>query len=609
MHPGLDVLGLRARHRARQLLHAVVLPFWVLAGAGAAAESTGWPTGIVDRVRFLPAAGREAAMVGGKFSGSNESPFEGFQALGEIVVTPAAKGWTELKFPNRRLYRWVRYEAPPGSRGNIAELEFYSGERKLTGAGFGSPGFLAPGRHWKAAFDKNPDSFFNSNNLDEQFVGFDLGDTAATARPVISPGDGEYAGSELVALKSRTPGAIIRFTLDGTLPTTTNGQTYASPLRVGKTTIITAVALLEGLAPSAPAVATLRIGQPERRGLHSFHVGNSLTNNASRLPIFLRTAGADNDFPKFLIGGATTAQLWQGRLNTEAKRFDDVYAAARHPLDYFTLQPRDFDLARETENCVNFIRLVRKRSPEVQTWLYAEWNEFDRQRPIDTGHYLSPRMKRTFPALTWEESMSAMVLYNEDVQSAIEARQVGGKAVRILPTAVALGWARHLVDQGLMPGVSPGETAFYRFLFEDHVHANANGCYLVALTWFAALYRETPERVVLPSGTTLSPQQATTLQRLAWDVVKNFPNCGIFEIGAEHCARPSITSDGRKITLGSATPGAWFRYTLDGSLPSRTHGYVYCGVISVQPGIHVRAVAYKSGMADSDVTELPALGP
>jgi hypothetical protein len=65
------------------------------------------------------------------------------------------------------------------------------------------------------------------------------------------------------------------------------------------------------------------------------------------------------------------------------------------------------------------------------------------------------------------------------------------------------------------------------------------------------------------------------------------------------CAKPEFAIDGKVITLSSATPGAWFRYTLDGTVPTRTRGYVYCGAISVQPGIQLKAIAYKSGMADS----------
>ncbi len=71
--------------------------------------------------------------------------------------------------------------------------------------------------------------------------------------------------------------------------------------------------------------------------------------------------------------------------------------------------------------------------------------------------------------------------------------------------------------------------------------------------------------------------------------------------GTEPCGKPEFTSDGKTITLKSSTPGAWFRYTLDGTEPTRTRGYVYCGAISEQPGIQVKAIAYKSGMKDSAV--------
>jgi hypothetical protein len=109
--------------------------------------------------------------------------------------------------------------------------------------------------------------------------------------------------------------------------------------------------------------------------------------------------------------------------------------------------------------------------------------------------------------------------------------------------------------------------------------------------------------------TTLTAEQATAMQRLAWDVVKNYPDCGLYEPGTTPVGKPefqpgpSQIMDVTPVTLSSATPGAWFRYTLDGTEPTRTRGYVYCGVVSVRPGMTLKAIAYKSGMADSPVAQ------
>ena len=204
--------------------------------------------------------------------------------------------------------------------------------------------------------------------------------------------------------------------------------------------------------------------------------------------------------------------------------------------------------------------------------------------------------------------MGAMLLYMEELQHRLNPQLAEGKRARIIPSALAMGWIRNMIDHGKFPGVKPGE--FYPLLFNDQVHpadapihGTANGAYLVDMTWFSAFYREAPEGKVLPIETSFTPEQARIVERLAWDVIKNYPDCGLYEEGTQPCAKPEITSDGKIITLKSATPGAWFRYTLDGTTPTRTRGYVYCGVISVQPGIQVKAVAYKSGMADSAVME------
>jgi Fn3 associated len=210
--------------------------------------------------------------------------------------------------------------------------------------------------------------------------------------------------------------------------------------------------------------------------------------------------------------------------------------------------------------------------------------------------------------------MSAMLLYVEELQHRLKNAYPEGKQARVLPAALAMGWMKNMIDHDRFPGAKRG--TFYPLLFNDQVHpadmpihGTANGAYLVDMTWYSAFYREAPEGKVLPIETSFAPEQARTVERLAWDVIKNYPDCGLYEEGTQPCGQPAFANDGKTITLSSATSGAWFRYTLDGTVPTRTRGYVYCGAISVQPGIQVKAVAYKSGMADSGVREGPSVAP
>ena len=56
------------------------------------------------------------------------------------------------------------------------------------------------------------------------------------------------------------------------------------------------------------------------------------------------------------------------------------------------------------------------------------------------------------------------------------------------------------------------------------------------------------------------------------------------------------------VTISSATSGASIRYTTNGSTPSETAGTLYSSPISVGVNETVKAIAYKTGMADSAVT-------
>ncbi len=358
--------------------------------------------------------------------------------------------------------------------------------------------------------------------------------------------------------------------------------------------------------------------QEAKPGLATFHIGNSLTNTTDRFPQYLREAGIAHQYQSFTAGGHLTWQLWDNQLPQRQKEWDDKLASFKR-IDHFTVQPRDFtnnNVDHEADYDIRFFDVIRKHSPDMQPWFYSEWVEKNRPRPTDQGKMASRQMSKTFPAQTWEESMAAMLLYNEDLQAKVVETYKDGKRPRVLPSSLAMGWIKNMIDHDKLPGAA--KDSFYPLLFSDDVHPNGNGGYLVDLTWYAAFYGQSPEGKILPAGTKLTNEQAQVMQRLAWDIVQNYPDCGLYQEGSTPVAQPeflaemvpdapartNIPFDLLRMTLSSSTPGAWFRYTLDGTQPTRTRGYVYCGVISVPQGATLTAIAYKSGMADSKVAQI-----
>jgi hypothetical protein len=84
------------------------------------------------------------------------------------------------------------------------------------------------------------------------------GTTPVAATPSFSPAPGTHSGQVSVTLASSTPGAVIRFTLDGSTPTT-GSEVYVAPIVVTSTTQIRAAAFANGYETSTVASGTYTI--------------------------------------------------------------------------------------------------------------------------------------------------------------------------------------------------------------------------------------------------------------------------------------------------------------------------------------------------------------
>lgn len=552
-------------------------------------------SGAVDRLQFFPAPGREQAMVGGRVTGSNVSDREGFEPIpgAEIRSAPPAAQWSEIRFANTKRYRWIRYEAPPGSHGNVAEVEFYSGERLLPGRTFGSFGWRQL-RNWPRAFDKDTSTYFDSDIADGQYVGLDVGETSTPQMPHMDPPPDKQdllRGPVDVTLRSATPGTVIRYAFDG-VPDFKTGWTYDKPIHLDHLTTIFAVSLKEGMPPSPIASGTYPASTEMKPGFCSLHVGNSLTASTRPFADYARAAGYHHDYHALLKDGGSTPNIWDNLHSKNQADWDDELKAMPR-VDHFTVQPRlsgftEADLAKEADFDTRFFFAVRAKSPEVQPWIYSEWPS---RRPGFNGWVP--------PFTTYGEACAGLMQCSETIVDKVNALNHQGKPARILPCTLAVAHLMMRLENGEIPGLSARD--FDPIMFYDNVHPGDPGRYLLCMVWFSAFYGESPVGKVPSVFANLAANQAAALQQLAWDVVKNYPGCGLYEEGKAPCAQPEFIRHGNTVAFRCATAGAWFRYTLDGSTPSRTHGYIFCGPITTASSSSLKAVAYKSGMADSAV--------
>lgn len=84
-----------------------------------------------------------------------------------------------------------------------------------------------------------------------------------TAPPAFNPPPGTYPGEQAMTLVTSTPGAQIRYTTDGSAPTSTYGTLYAGPFTLTSTSTLRAIAYQSGLADSSVTQGTFTINRQE----------------------------------------------------------------------------------------------------------------------------------------------------------------------------------------------------------------------------------------------------------------------------------------------------------------------------------------------------------
>ncbi len=134
------------------------------------------------------------------------------------------------------------------------------------------------------------------------------------AAPTFSPGGGTYSSVQSVTLTCATPGAGIRYTTNGTTPTATSGTVYSSPVSIGATTTLKAIAFKADMVDSNVSTASYTINLPVPAKLAvggaavtaSGHDGNLPANSVDGNLATRWSASGDGQWIQYDLGATKT---------------------------------------------------------------------------------------------------------------------------------------------------------------------------------------------------------------------------------------------------------------------------------------------------------------
>jgi Chitobiase/beta-hexosaminidase C-terminal domain len=496
----------------------------------------------VDRVRIYPVRGGGASLRGVQFQGSNEGTTVGFVDLATLDEAPADDRFTELKFDNETIYRYLRLFDSEGRPAPLAELEFYHGQTRLTGEAFGTVG--SSEHPFQAALDDDTGTYYEGETAGGNYIGLDIAGSYVSAAPMFTPPAGALGTATKISLSTATKGAEIHFTTDGTTPTRSS-PVYAQPIAAGTSKLsLRAVSIAPCYFASPVADATyVKAGSPVGVGQKSFHLGNSLTDTIDGfLKPVADSTGVTHTFARWTIPGcqiswqANPAHNQDGTAEPAESRNVAAFVKSYLP-DQMTVQPfTDPTIANEGPAALKFLQPAVAANPNLQTWIYAQWPSTKAMQPDTEGRgYLQDELARgaswaNWPAPaqpvpnTWEDTTDARMRYYEAFADYVDQR-LDGKPVLVIPGGPALATLKRRVDAGSFPGI----TDFFAQVFNpnDDLHLRNHGRYLVSLVFYACFYRQNPVDKVSYLPDEVSAEQASALKQIAWETASGYSRCGI----------------------------------------------------------------------------------
>ena len=409
---------------------------------------------------------------------------------------------------------------------------------------------------------------------------------SAVAAPVFNPGAGTYSAVLDVTITTTTSGATIRYTTDGSTPTTTSGTVYAAAVHIADTMTLKAIAYRSGLTTSAVVTAPYTIAPLVAAPAFSPVAGTY--NDPQDIVLSTSTTGAairyttDGSAPTDTNGTLYTAPVHVavGSLTLKAVAYRAgwttsvvtsgdyaigplVTAPAFSPVPGTYIDPQDIAVSTPTAGAS--IRYTTDGSAPTDTIgiLYTG--------PVHLAD--STTLKAVAYRAGWRTSSVASGVYTIGLHVAAPAFTPGPGTFTsvqdiIIATATAGASIRYTTD-----GTTPTEAVGALYTAPVRLSASA--------TLKAVAYR---------TGWTTST------------VTSGDYAIGLTVVAPAFSVAPGLYASAKDVAITTVTTGAAIRYTTDGSTPTTTTGTLYAGPVRVASSLTLKAVAYRAGWTTSSVT-------
>ncbi len=282
------------------------------------------------------------------------------------------------------------------------------------------------------------------------------------------------------------------------------------------------------------------------------------------------------------------------------------YALRDYTWDVLVLE-QTYQMSQDTLYTDSMLGRALVTSPALQLYMYgANGNKNDRPAgtDLDAAGFDSLYLKRPAPGSELSTG-GCPKLYFDAIVPNLRKLNRHAKPVLAIPVFAAFVEFNHLAAAGLIPGYTSGWD-----LYQDDIHPNSVGSYLVGCTFFAAIYKDDPRGLPVPSQYgALLDTVARQIQHCAWAAVTADPLAGVDPSTLRIIAHDSLPTahDHVAYTTGFCATQAPVTFSISaGALPPGLQLDAVTGLIAGRP---IAAGSYTFTLSAENTTSHLAATP